>query len=63
MKRTIIAGISGAVFAVGLGFAAPTQAAPCSYFGTMAASTTEHPAVYRTWRPAWRMRGRICVII
>jgi len=29
MKRTIIA---GAVVAAGLGFAAPTQAAPCSYF-------------------------------
>jgi hypothetical protein len=34
MKRTIIAGIAGAVVAAGLGFAAPTQAAPCSYFGT-----------------------------
>ena len=34
MKRTIIAGISGAVVATGLGFAAPAQAAPaCSYFG------------------------------
>jgi hypothetical protein len=32
MKRTIIAGIAGAVVAAGLGFAAPTQAAPCSYF-------------------------------
>jgi len=34
MKRTILAGIAGAVVAAGLGFAAPTQAAPCSYFGT-----------------------------
>jgi hypothetical protein len=33
MKRTIIAGIAGTVVAAGLGFAAPTQAAPCSYFG------------------------------
>ena len=35
MKRTIIAGIAGAVVAAGLGFAAPTQAEPeyCSYFG------------------------------
>ncbi len=32
MKRIIIAGISGAAVAAGLGFAAPTQAAPCSYF-------------------------------
>jgi hypothetical protein len=34
MKRTIIAGIAGAVVAAGLGFAAPTQAAPepCAYF-------------------------------
>jgi len=33
MKKTIIAGIAGAVVATGLGLAAPTQAAPCSYFG------------------------------
>jgi hypothetical protein len=34
MKRTINAGIAGAVVAAGLGFAAPTQAAPapCSDF-------------------------------
>jgi hypothetical protein len=34
MKKTIIAGIAGAAVAAGLGFAAPAQAAPCSYFGS-----------------------------
>jgi hypothetical protein len=34
MKRTIIAGVGGAVVVAGLGLAAPTQAEPesCSYF-------------------------------
>ena len=32
MKKTIIAGIAGAAVAAGLGFAAPAQAGPCSYF-------------------------------
>jgi hypothetical protein len=34
MKKVIFAGIVGAAVAAGLGFAAPTQAAPCSYFGS-----------------------------
>ena len=34
MKKTIIVGFAGAVVATGLGFAAPTQAAPCSYFSS-----------------------------
>jgi hypothetical protein len=34
MKKTIMAAIAGAVVSTGLGFAAPTQAAPCSYFGS-----------------------------
>jgi hypothetical protein len=33
MKKTILAGIAGAAIAGAIGFAAPSQAAPCSYFG------------------------------
>jgi hypothetical protein len=34
MKKTILAGIAGAAIAGAIGFAAPAQAAPCSYFSS-----------------------------
>ena len=34
MKKTILAGIAGAAIAGAIGFAAPAQATPCSYFSS-----------------------------
>jgi hypothetical protein len=38
MRTIVLAGVAGVAVAAAVGFAAPAQAAPCSYFGADAAN-------------------------